>query len=249
MRWPGRSQIHPGGSLAGKDSSEASSTGLSLAVRSPRQRGAAPRGAAPRPISRHGCRTGGAPGHPRSRARTRRSSGRPLRGHDRQADVRARPGAARALFRRRSSICSGEMGSPYSLMPRSPAAPNPARGRTDGRAGRSHDARSKGNLPDNAPPRPGPSKRCSRRRARRCLVLTVAAGMPSVSATSPTSSSSIWRSTKTVRNGAGSWLIASADNLPDLPARDRTFGRHGHRAAHQHFAIIVQDGDFTLLEQ
>src|SRR3546814_17737175 len=56
----------------------------------PRQRGAAPPGASLRSICWHGCRTGGVPGHPRSRARTRRSSERPLRGYHHQARILAR---------------------------------------------------------------------------------------------------------------------------------------------------------------
>ncbi len=193
MRWSGPFP-DPSGWVAGREGFFRGFVDrIVLCGRSRGRRGAAPPGASPRPISRHGCRTGGAPDHPRSRARMRRSSGRPLRGHGRRAGVRARA-------RRRSSALStaqldllGRDGIAIFAHAIVPCGAETGARRTDGLAGRSHEARSKGNLPDKAPLRPGPSRRCSRRRARRCLVLTVAAGMPSVSATSPTSSSSIWR--------------------------------------------------------
>ncbi len=39
------------------------------------------------------------------------------------------------------------------------------------------------------------------------------------------------------------------EHSPHLPAGNRPFRRHGHGAAHQHFAIILDDRDFTLVEQ
>ena len=106
-----------------------------------------------------------------------------------------------------------------------------------------------GNLPDNAPLRPGPSKRCSRRRARKCLVLTVAAGNAERLGDLGDVEFLDLAQHENRAKRRRELVDRVIDNSPDLAASDRAFGRHGHRAAHQHFAIIVQDRDFTLLEQ
>ena len=49
--------------------------------------------------------------------------------------------------------------------------------------------------------------------------------------------------------GRGELLDRLIDNLPDLTACNRAFGRYAHRAPHQHLAIVVQDGDLILLKQ
>ena len=198
---------------------------------------------------RRGCPTGGAPDHPRFRARTRRLSARPLRGPGRRAGVRGRARAGRAPCLTASSICSGEMGSPYSLMPSSPADRNRGSERPIGPPA----ARMKPGRKET-----GPTKSGAEAWAQQALEPTASAQMPRLDGRRGNAErfgdlgnvELLDLAQDEDRTKRRRELVDRlVDHSPHLPAGNHPFRRRGHRAAHQHFAIIVDDRNFALIEQ